>query len=206
MVTGSVAALELVEKATNWAGKIPLKKKLGLLFNINLTAIVYITISENKPIISVIEYNNKLFNRSHLGASTISVANNAKTPKGAKLIIRSIIFNITSLSESKKSFNGLDFFSGIRIMDIPNKIEKKIIWSIFLLSVAAFIIFDGTISIIGWRGPEFLVSAAASLFLSASSSYAFNNSILVSSEIEFPGLIIFTIPRPTLTAITVVIK
>ena len=89
---------------------------------------------------------------------------------------------------------------------MPNKIEKKIIWSIFLLSVAAFIIFDGTISIIGWRGPEFLVSAAASLFLSASSSYAFNNSTLVSSEIEFPGLIIFTIPRPTLTAITVVIK
>ena len=40
MVTGSVAALELVEKATNWAGKIPLKKKLGLLFSINFTAIV----------------------------------------------------------------------------------------------------------------------------------------------------------------------
>ena len=31
-------------------------------------------------ILSVIEYSNKLFNRSHLGASTISVANNAKTP------------------------------------------------------------------------------------------------------------------------------
>ena len=46
---------ELVEKATSCAGKIPLKKKLGLLFRINLTAIVYITISENKPIISVIE-------------------------------------------------------------------------------------------------------------------------------------------------------
>ena len=55
MVTGSVAALELVEKATNWAGKIPLKKKLGLLFNINLTTTVYITISRIKPRIRVID-------------------------------------------------------------------------------------------------------------------------------------------------------
>ena len=74
------------------------------------------------------------------------------------------------------------------------------------MSVAALIILDGTISIIGWRGPEFFVSAAASLFLSASSSYAFSNSILVSSEIEFPGLTTLTMAKPTLTAITVVIK
>ena len=75
-----------------------------------------------------------------------------------------------------------------------------------MLSVAALIIFDGTISIIGCRGPDFFVSAAASLFLSASSSYAFSNSTLVSSEIEFPGFTILTIAKPTLTAITVVIK
>ena len=41
--------------------------------------------------------------------------------------MRSIIFNITSFSESKKSFSGFDLFSGMRIIEMPNKIEKKII-------------------------------------------------------------------------------
>ena len=39
---------------------------------------------------------------------------------------KSIIFRITSFKESKKDFTGLDFVSGIKIIAIPKRIEKKI--------------------------------------------------------------------------------
>ena len=72
------------------------------------------------------EYKIKLFKRSILGASTIKEAKRAKTPKGAHAIIISIIFKITSFKESKKVFTGLDFSDGIKIIAIPNNIEKNI--------------------------------------------------------------------------------
>ena len=37
------------------------------------------------------------------------------------------IYATSALRESKNSFKGFDFFSGIRIIEIPNKIEKKMI-------------------------------------------------------------------------------
>ena len=74
--------------------------------------------------------------------------------------------------DKKKSLIGFALFGGIRIIDIPNRIEKKITCSIFLLSDAAATKFDGTKSTKGCSGPEFLFSAAADLFFSASESYA----------------------------------
>ena len=172
IVTGSVAALELVEKATSCAGRIAFKKEIGFLPVSSLTIKRYIIIINNNPKRRVNEYIKRLFKRSALGASTINAANNPNTPYGANIIIRSIIFKTTSLKESKKSLIGLALFGGIRIIDIPNRIEKNITCSIFLLSDAAATKFDGTKSIKGCNGPEFLFSAAADLFFSASESYA----------------------------------
>ena len=81
-----------------------------------------------------------------------------------------MIFNTTSLKESKKSLIGFAFSDGMSIIEIPNNIEKNITCSIFLLSDAAATKFDGTKSTKGCSGPAFLFSAAADLFFSASES------------------------------------
>ena len=98
----------------------------GLLPINNLTIITYININRNSPKRTVKEYNPNALKRSILGASTIIAAKRANTPYGAASIIRSIIFKITSLSESKNFFIGFDFFLGIKIIAIPKRMAKKI--------------------------------------------------------------------------------
>ena len=76
------------------------------------------------PTISVKLYNSKLLNRSHFGASTIKVANSAKTPKGANCIMRSIILRITSFKESKILLKDKLFFQGLKSLKFQ-KLSKK---------------------------------------------------------------------------------
>ena len=97
-------------------------------------------------------------------------------------------------------------FGGIKIIDIPNNIEKNITCNIFLLSDAAATKLDGTKSTRGCNGPASLLSAAALLFFSASESYCPISSVRVFSEMESPGFTILTSNKPTETAITVVVR
>ena len=141
-----------------------------------------------------------------MGASTIKAANNPNTPYGANIIIISIIFKTTSLKESKKSLIGFALLGGIKIIEIPNNIEKNITCNMFLLSDAAATKLDGTKSTRGCNGPASLLSAAAFLFFSASESYCPISSVRVFSVMESPGFTILTSNKPTETAITVVVR
>ena len=136
-------------------------------------------IKKTSPNKSVTEYIRRLFNKSALGASTIKAANNPNTPYGANIIIISIIFKTTSLKESKKSLIGFALLGGIKIIEIPNNIEKNITCNMFLLSDAAATKLDGTKSTRGCNGPASLLSAAAFLFFSASESYCPISSVRV---------------------------
>jgi hypothetical protein len=68
-VTGSVAALELVENPKSCAAEIPLIKNPGLVLVITLTKIPYTKIIRISPIIRVIEYIPSAINKSILGDS-----------------------------------------------------------------------------------------------------------------------------------------
>ena len=125
IVTGRVAALELVENASNCAGEIAFIKKLGLFFVKIKTRKLYIIIIKARPINTVKAYQANALNKSTLGDSAIKDANNAKTPYGAANIIRSTIFKITSFKPSKKLLTVLPFSSGIKINPIPKKNGKE---------------------------------------------------------------------------------
>jgi len=77
------------------------------------------------PKITVKAYQANALNKSTLGDSAIKAANNAKTPYGAANIIRSTIFNITSLNPSKKLLTVFAFSSGIKINPMPKKNRKE---------------------------------------------------------------------------------
>ena len=172
IVTGRVAALELVENPKSCAAAIPLIKKPGLVFVISLTKIPYTKIIIISPIIRVTEYIPSAINKSILGDSTTKVAKSANTPYGALSIIKSISFKIIELKPSKKSLTGFACFGSIKIIPIPKKIAKKITCSIFLLFVAASNIFAGTTSTSGCSGPLSDCSCACSCFCIVSASYS----------------------------------
>ena len=80
IVTGNVAALELVENANNCAGEIPLRNDAGLLFVKMITMRIYTPIIDNKPSTTVNAYQPRALKRSALGDSTTRAARSANTP------------------------------------------------------------------------------------------------------------------------------
>src|SRR5690606_19866739 len=80
IVTGRVAALELVEKANNCAGDIPFIKKEGLRLVKTQTINRYTPIIIISPKSTQTAYHAKALKRSKLGDSTTRAAKRAKTP------------------------------------------------------------------------------------------------------------------------------
>src|SRR5690606_4109375 len=92
IVTGSVAALELVEKASIWAGKIPFINGTNLTLANNLRMPGYTTNAINASARTTLRLNTPSVLTS--STSILILASNANTPSGAYLIMMSTIDKI----------------------------------------------------------------------------------------------------------------